>query len=110
MLSSSPKFSDLIKKNIFKLNLAQNDEKVAQKYFSADFRSFWDSLSRSVQKACQKEALLCIKISTSFGVNHFRNTALMGLILFSEHSKFHVDPKMFSKIIQKVYHFSDNLF
>ena len=48
MLTSSPKISDLIKNNCFLLNLAQNDEKVESNYFSADFRSFWDSLIRSL--------------------------------------------------------------
>ena len=40
--------------------MAQNDEKVGQKYFSADFKSFWDSLTRSLPKGFQKQALLCI--------------------------------------------------
>ena len=40
--SSSPKISDLIENNFFELNLVQNEEKVGQKYFSADFTSFWD--------------------------------------------------------------------
>ena len=45
MLTSSPKISDLTRNHFFKLNLAQSDENVGQKCFSADFSSFWDSLS-----------------------------------------------------------------
>ena len=43
--TSSLKISDLTKNDSFELNLAQNDKKVGQKYFSADFTSFWDSLT-----------------------------------------------------------------
>ena len=60
MLSSSPKFSDLIKKNFFSVNLAQNDEEAGEKNFAADVRSFWDSLTRSLPKGFQKEALVSI--------------------------------------------------
>ena len=40
VLTSSPKISDLTKNDFFPLNLAQNDEKVGQRYFSTDFSSF----------------------------------------------------------------------
>ena len=82
MLTISPKISDLIKENLFQVNLTQNDVKVGQKYFSADFTSFWDLLTGSLSKGFQKQALLSILISTSFGVNNFRNTLPMELIFF----------------------------
>ena len=41
MLSRSPKISYLIENNVSQLNRAQNEEKVPQKHFFADFRSFW---------------------------------------------------------------------
>ena len=62
--------------------MAQNEEKVRYKYFSADFRSFWYSLRRSLPKSFQKEALFIIYIKTSSGVNNFRNTWPMILIFF----------------------------
>ena len=37
--------------------MAQDDEKEGQKYFSADFRSFWDSLTRSLPMGFYKQAL-----------------------------------------------------
>ena len=36
--------------------------------------SFWDSLTRSLPESFQKQELLCIKVSTFFGVNNFRNS------------------------------------
>ena len=40
VLTSSPKISDLTKNDFCKLNLAENDENVGQKSFSAGFSSF----------------------------------------------------------------------
>ena len=40
VLTSSPKISDLTKNDFCKLNLAENDENVVQKSFSAGFSSF----------------------------------------------------------------------
>ena len=45
MLTSGPKISDLIKNRFFQLNLAWNKKKIEPKYFSGDFKSFWDSLT-----------------------------------------------------------------
>ena len=55
LLTSGPKISNAIKYKFFKLNLAQNDGKVEAKYFSADFRTFWDSLTRSLANGSQKK-------------------------------------------------------
>ena len=60
MLRSSPKVSDLIKNSFSRLNLDRMDEKVGQKYFSADFLSFWSEVTHSLPKSFQKQALLCI--------------------------------------------------
>ena len=46
VLTSSPKISDLTKNDFCKLNLAENDENVGQKSFSAGFSSFQDLLAR----------------------------------------------------------------
>ena len=91
VLSSSPKISYLIKNNFFQLNLAQNDEEVGWRYLSADFRSFCDSLTRSLPKAFQKQALLWTSRSTSFAVNNLRNPWPITLIFFSDHWKFNID-------------------
>ena len=41
----------------------------------------------------QKEALLCIYISTSFGLNNFRNTWTMRVLFSTEHGKFNLASK-----------------
>ena len=45
VLTRSPKISDLIKKIFFELTLAQIDEKIESKYFSAYIWGFWDKLA-----------------------------------------------------------------
>ena len=57
VLTRSAKISYLIQKNFFKLNLAQNEEKIGQECFSADFRSFRDSLTASLPEDFQKQSL-----------------------------------------------------
>ena len=60
VLTRSPKISDLIKKIFFELTLAQIDEKIESKYFSAYIWGFWDKLALWLPKMFQKKALLCI--------------------------------------------------
>ena len=55
----------------------------------------------------QKEALLCIEISTYFGVNNFRKSSSMRFIFFAEHGKFHVDSKHLKTVTRNVYGFLD---
>ena len=97
MLTSSPKISDLIKNNFVKLNLAQNDEKVRSKYFSASFKSFAVKLTRSLPNGFQKEALPFIKLSIYFGFNNFRNASPMRSFFFSEIGNFMSKPKLQKK-------------
>ena len=61
MLSSGPKISDPIENNFFKLNLAQKDKKVGQKFFSEDLTSFWVSLTGSLRKAFRKKPSYAFK-------------------------------------------------
>ena len=60
LLSTIPKILDLIKNKFFEFNLAQNHEKLEAKYFPTDFRSFWDSLTRSLPMGFHEQSLLCI--------------------------------------------------
>ena len=91
MLTSSPKISYLTNNDFFQLKLPQNDEKVGQSYFSADFSSFRDSLRRSLPKCFQKQDLLCIEVDMSLGVNNFGNSGAMKLIFFSKCFKFNAN-------------------
>ena len=109
MLTSIPKISDLTKNNFVKLNLAQNDEKVRSKYFSASFRSFGVKLTCSLPKGFQKEALPFIKLSIYFGFNNFRNASPMRPYFFFRNWKFHVETKIAKEIQGKFYGFLDNL-
>ena len=61
MLSSSPKTSDPIENNFFELNLAQKDEKVGEGFLSADFMSFWVSLTGSLQKGFRNKPCYAFK-------------------------------------------------
>ena len=56
--SNRPKISDLMENNFPELNFSPNHSKVGKKNFFADFRSFWVSLTGSLPKGFQKEALL----------------------------------------------------
>ena len=70
--------------------MPENDEKVGEKYFSGDFSSFWNSLTRSLPKGFQKQALLSVKVGTSFGFNNFRNLCKLFSLLqinFSDNGK-----------------------
>ena len=89
--------------------MVQNDKKVGYKYFSEDFRSFWDSLTLLLPNDFQKEALLCIWISRSFGLNNFRNIWAMSVLFSTEHGKFNVDRKNGKKNRENIYGFSENL-
>ena len=101
--------SDLIKNNFVKLNLAQNDEKVRSKYFSASFKSSGVKLTRSLPNGFQKEALPFIKLSIYFGFNNFRNASPMRSFFFFRNWKFHVKTKIAKEMQEKFYGFFDIL-
>ena len=82
VLKNSPKISDLIKNDFFKLYLAQNDKNVWQKCLSADLSSFRGSLTRWLSKFFQKQDPLCVSLTTSFEVNNFRNNWPMRFTFF----------------------------
>ena len=74
----------------------------------------WQNLTCSLPKGFQKKALLC-QVSTSFGINNFRNTWPMRLIFFlfffffSKHWIFKVDSKTAKKKAQQeIFGFLDN--
>ena len=52
----------------------QNDEKVEQKCSLAHFCSAWDPFTRLLRKGVLKQDLLCIQVTTFFGVNNFGNS------------------------------------
>ena len=64
-----------------------------QKCFCADFTGFWETLTCSQPKDFLKQDLLCISITTSFGVNNLRNILAMRFNFVSNlKPKFNVGP------------------
>ena len=61
MFSSSPKISDPIENDFFSLNLAQKDEKLGYKFFSADLMGFWVSLTGSLRKGSRNKPCYTFK-------------------------------------------------
>ena len=54
VLTSSPKISDLTKREVFKLNLSYNDEKVRSNCSLEGLSSVCDSLARELPKGVLK--------------------------------------------------------
>ena len=73
------------------------------------FEKFLGLLNMFTAKIFQKEALLYIDISASFGVDNFRKPWLMRVIFSTHHWKFHLYTKNAKNISQKVYSFFDNV-
>ena len=64
-------------------------------------------LTRWLLKGFQKQDLLCVSVTTSFGVNNFRNTYTMRFNSFLKCSKFDLNSKN-AKRWQKVFGFLDD--
>ena len=62
--------------------MAQNDEKVGSRYFSADFSSSRESLTRSLAQSFHKEDPSCIEVNASLGVTNLGNNWPMKLFFF----------------------------
>ena len=60
LLANSPKISDLTKRDIFRINLYQNDKTKRQNSFCEDFRSVLEPFPRCLWMGVLKQYLLDI--------------------------------------------------
>ena len=57
LLTNSPEISGLSKRDVFELNLSQDDESIRQQRCGKDFSNVWEPLTLSLPKGVLKQDL-----------------------------------------------------
>ena len=109
MLSSSPKMSDPTESNSFELNLAQKDEKVGSKFFSAHLTSFWVSLTGSLRKSFINKPCYAFKQAHLLESATSEILELSGSFFFFKTLEIYCKFQKCKKNGEKIYGFLDSL-